>query len=38
MMKNIFYHIYFFSFPICNRKEFKLFQLLENFKKKCANS
>ena len=31
--KNIFYHNFYLFFPICRRKEFKLFQLLENFKK-----
>jgi hypothetical protein len=31
---NMFYHILYSFFPICKRKEFKLFQLLENFKKK----
>ena len=36
--KNIFYHIFYLLVPICKRKEFKLFQLLENFKKKFANA
>ena len=31
--KNIFYHNFYLFFPICKRKEFKLFQLLESFKK-----
>ena len=29
-----YYNLYLF-FPICRRKEFKLFQLLESFKKMC---
>ena len=29
----IFYHIFYLFFPIYKRKELKLFQLLENFKK-----
>ena len=28
------YHNFYLFFPICKRKEFKLFQLLESFKKK----
>ena len=36
--KNIFCHNFYLFFPICNRKEFKLLQLSENFKKKCANA
>ena len=31
--KIIFYHTFYLFNPICKRKEFKLFQLLENFKK-----
>jgi hypothetical protein len=34
--KNVLYQIFYLFFPICNRKEFKLFQLLENFKKNVA--
>ena len=29
--KNNFYHNFYLFFPICKRKEFKLFQLLTNF-------
>ena len=29
--KIIFYHNFYLLFPICKRKEFKLFQLLEIF-------
>ena len=32
------YHNIYLFFPICKRKEFKLFQLLESFKKKSANA
>ena len=31
-------HNFYLFFPICNRKEFKLFQLLESFKNKTANA
>ena len=30
------YHNFHLSFPICKKKEFKLFQLLEIFKKKIV--
>ena len=33
--KIIFYHNFYLFFQVCKRKEFKLFQLLENFKKMC---
>ena len=33
IQKFIFYHNFYLIFPICRRKEFKLFQLLESFKK-----
>ena len=33
IQKNTSYHNFYLFFPICKRKEFKLFQLLENFKK-----
>ena len=33
IQKNISYHNFYLFFPICKRKEFKLFQLLESFKK-----
>ena len=32
------YHNFYLFFPICKWKEFKLFQLLESFKKTCANA
>ena len=32
--KSFSYHNFYLFFPICKRKEFKLFHLLENFKKK----
>ena len=32
------YHNFYLFFPICKRKEFELFQLLESFKKKSANA
>ena len=32
------YHDFYLFFPICKWKEFKLFQLLESFKKKCADA
>ena len=35
--KIISYYIFYLFFPIGKRKEFKLFQLLESFKIKCAN-
>ena len=38
IQKNISYHNFYLFFPICKWKEFKLFQLLENFKKKCADA
>ena len=34
IQKIISYHNFYSFFPICKRKEFKLFQLLESFKKK----
>ena len=34
IQKIISYHNFYLFFPICKRKEFKLFQLLESFKKK----
>ena len=30
------YHNFYLFFPICKRKEFELFQLLENFEKKVV--
>ena len=33
IQKIISYHNFYLFFPICKTKEFKLFQLLENFKK-----
>ena len=38
IQKNISYHNFYLFFPICKIKEFKLFQLLESFKKKCADA
>ena len=32
--KKKFYDNFYFMFPICDRKKFRIFQLLENFKKK----
>ena len=31
--KIVFHHNFHLFFPICDRKEFRIFQLLENFKK-----
>ena len=33
IQKIISYHNFYLFFPICKKKEFKLFQLLENLKK-----
>ena len=33
IQKIISYHDFYLFFPICKRKEFELFQLLESFKK-----
>ena len=38
IQKIISYHNFYLLFPICKWKEFELFQLLESFKKKCADA
>ena len=38
IQKIISYHNFYLFFPICKWKEFKLFQLLESLKKKCADA